>query len=229
MAPLTRFRADGHHNPYPHAATYYEQQARAAIEVEVRVGGMPFCLLTLSPGEKTLAFEGVTFISMLSLSYHDVQLRPKCLLSAHHLHLIYANLPNDTRLELGRRSVIFVTPEKSRSARTRTDPVLRSGALHSFRRRPSPVKPCPASSLTNYLALFILARSLTHYCEPSTPTAPTHVPPQRPNPTRSSATARPPLYHTDIHYQRLMRKERVAPGETQACDVVGGYMVKAIS
>lgn len=123
---------------------YYGRDAngRDPLEVEVFIGGMPVCLLTLSPGDKTLAFEGITFISMISLTYHDVSLRPSCLSSAHDLHLIYANIPLTNRSQLATSSPYFITPEAARGKYTRAFPMLRylmgMAALSLFPPEPFP-------------------------------------------------------------------------------------------
>lgn len=104
---------------------YYESTAKAPIDVEMFIGGYPVCRMHIQPGEKTLAFEGVTFISMLNLDYHDVKMRPSCLEAAQHLHLIYANLSWEPRRLMATTDVFFSTPEHCRSTRTRTYPVLR--------------------------------------------------------------------------------------------------------
>lgn len=106
---------------------YYGRDAKGEdpLEVDVFIGGYPVCVLSLSPGEKMLAFEGVTFISMISLCMHDVRLRPRCLSSAGDLHLVHARLSEAGRTSLCTETVCFLTPEASRGARTRESPYLR--------------------------------------------------------------------------------------------------------
>lgn len=117
---------------------YYDEKAETPLDVEVLIGGNPMCVLKLDPGDKTLAFEGVTFISMTSLCYHDVRLRPANLSSLHHLHLIYANLSTDVRNEMN-GSLFFITPEHSRSTYSRTYPVMEyaQGMLRLTDRKPT--------------------------------------------------------------------------------------------
>lgn len=118
---------------------YYDGKASTPIDVEVLIGGIPVCVLKLDPGEKILAFEGVTFISMVSLCYHDVRVRPDDLSSLHHLHVIYAHLSTDARQEIQTKSLFFITPEHSRSALTRTCPVIgyASGMVHCTDQKPT--------------------------------------------------------------------------------------------
>lgn len=103
---------------------YYDVKASQSLDVEVFIGDYPISVLHMEPGEKTLAFEGVTFISLVSLHHHEVRLRPACLSSACHIHLIYANV-SGARGMLATKTLFFVTPEHSRSTRARSNPVLR--------------------------------------------------------------------------------------------------------
>lgn len=105
---------------------YYSRDATGhdPLDVEVLIGGLPVCTLKLSPGDKILAFEGKTFISLLNVAYSSVRLRPRYLSSADDLYIVYANVSIANRAPLGLSNLYFVTPERSRGEYTSTRPVL---------------------------------------------------------------------------------------------------------